>query len=346
MNNILFAAIDIGSNAVRLLIKSVVPGAPTESFSKVLLLRVPLRLGQESFVSGKISKEKSKQLIRLMIAFKQLMKIYDITDYRACATAAMREAKNSKELIKEIRKETDIKVEIINGQEEASIIYESHFADSLNLVLNYIYVDVGGGSTEISLMVNGELSASRSYDIGTVRLLNNKVKNSEYSKLDNDLAELKELYKINDIIGSGGNIIKLNSLAKVRKNTRLSLQNLELLNETLKQYTVDELITNYKMKPDRADVITLAADIYIAVAKGVGASHIIVPTIGLTDGIIHMLYVKWKAKNKTKELKSKTKESKNKTKEPKNQIEEPIAVVEEPIAAVEEQTAMVEEQTV
>jgi len=302
MNTIHFAAIDIGSNAVRLLIKSVVPGDPTDTSTKVLMVRVPLRLGQESFVSGKISDVKAKKLVRLMKAFKHLMKIYDITDYRACATSAMREAKNSKELVQEIRKETDIKIEIIAGQEEASIIYESHFADSLNKILNYIYVDVGGGSTEISLIVGGELLESKSYDIGTVRLLNNMVKSEEIDKMNMGLSELKELYKINDIIGSGGNIIKLNTLAKVRKNNKLSLQALELLNETLKQYTVDELITLYKMKPDRADVITHAADIYIQVAKGVGASHIMVPTIGLADGIIHMLYGKWKEKNKIEQI--------------------------------------------
>ncbi|MDR3652264.1 MAG: Ppx/GppA family phosphatase [Paludibacter sp.] len=301
MNTLQFAAIDIGSNAVRLLIKSIVPGDPSESFTKVLMVRVPLRLGQESFVSGKISDEKSKQLIRLMKAFKQLIKIYDITDYRACATAAMREAKNSKELVKEIRKETDIKIEIISGQEEASIIYESHFADSLNKILNYIYVDVGGGSTEISLMVNGELIESKSYDIGTVRLLNDKVKSEEYDRLNRDLSELKVLYKINDIIGSGGNIIKLNSLAKIRKNNKLSIVKLEELNDSLKALSIDERITNYKLKPDRADVITHAAGVYIDVANGIGASHIIVPTIGLADGIIHILYMKWKEKNKISE---------------------------------------------
>jgi len=301
MNSINFAAIDIGSNAIRLLIKSIVPGDPSDSFTKVLMVRVPLRLGQESFLTGKINGEKEKQLIRLMKAFKHLMKVYNITDYRACATAAMREAKNSAALVKEIRKETDIKVEVINGQEEASIIYESHFGDNLNKDQNYIFVDVGGGSTEISLMVNGELSESKSYDIGTVRLLNDKVKDVEYDRLNYDLAEIKEQYKINDIIGSGGNIIKLNSLAKTRKNNKLSLQKLEELNDTLKQFSVDELITNYKMKPDRADVITFAGDIYIAVAKGVGAGHIIVPTIGLADGIVHMLYVKWKEKNKIEE---------------------------------------------
>jgi len=127
------------------------------------------------------------------------------------------------------------------------------------------------------------------------------VKEVEFERLNYDLSELKELYKVNDIIGSGGNIIKLNSLAKTRKNTKLSLQKLEDLNNTLKQFTVDELITNYKLKPDRADVITHAGDIYITVAKGVGASHVIVPTIGLADGIIHMLYVKWKEKNKVEE---------------------------------------------
>ncbi|MDD4971413.1 MAG: Ppx/GppA family phosphatase [Paludibacter sp.] len=301
MKSINFAAIDIGSNAVRLLIKSIVPGDPSDTFTKVLMVRVPLRLGQEVFVTGKISADKEKQLIRLMKAFKHLIKIYGITDYRACATAAMREAKNSNALVKEIRKATDLKIEVIDGKEEASIIYESHFADHLNTELNYIYVDVGGGSTELSLMVNGDLLESKSYDIGTVRMLNDKVKDVEYDRLNYDLAELKEVYKVTDIIGSGGNILKLNTLAKVRKNNKLSVLKLEELNDTLKQFTMDELITNYKMKPDRADVITHAGDIYLTVAKGVGASHIIVPTIGLADGIIHMLYVKWKEKNKVEE---------------------------------------------
>jgi len=297
MSSIQFAAIDIGSNAVRLLIKSIEPGDSTETFTKVLMVRVPLRLGQESFVTGKISTEKAKQLVRLMKAFKQLIKIYDITDYRACATAAMRDAKNAKELVKEISKETNIKIEIISGQEEAAIIYESHFADSLNKDLNYIYVDVGGGSTEISVITKGELIESKSYDIGTVRLLNNKVKSEEYERLNADLSELKVLYKFNDIIGSGGNIIKLNTLAKVRKNNKLSILKLEELNTKLKALTVDERRATFKLKPDRADVITLAADIYTEVAKSVGAGSIIVPTIGLSDGIIHMLYMKWKDKN-------------------------------------------------
>ena len=221
----------------------------------------------------------------------------DVTDYRVCATAAMREAKNAKDLVKEIKKETDMKVEVIDGHEEAVIIYESHFTYNLNEHQNYVFVDVGGGSTEVSLLVNGELIQSKSYNIGTVRLLNNRVNAEEYDVLHKDLAELKEQYQINDIIASGGNIIKLNSLAKVRKDRKLSLVTLETLNNELKKYSVDELIEKYKLKPDRADIITLAGNIYIDAAKSVGAKSFIVPKIGLIDGIIHMLYVKWKEKN-------------------------------------------------
>jgi exopolyphosphatase / guanosine-5'-triphosphate,3'-diphosphate pyrophosphatase len=301
MNSFQFAAIDIGSNAVRLLIMSITPDQPEATFSKVLMIRVPLRLGQESFVDGKIGDKKAKKLIRLMKAFRHLLKVFDVTEYRVCATAAMREAKNAKELVKEIKNEAELKVEIIDGQEEAMIIYESHFAYNLNEHQNYVFVDVGGGSTEISLLVNGALIQSKSYDIGTVRLLNDKVKSEEYDLMHRDLAELKEQYNIQDIFASGGNIIKLNVLAKGRKGRKLSLATLEKLNEELKQFTVEELIKKYKLKPDRADIITLAAGIYIDVAQCVGAKNFIVPQIGLIDGIIHMLYIKWKEKNEIDE---------------------------------------------
>jgi len=300
MNSLQFAAIDIGSNAVRLLIMSIVPGNGEESFDKTLMIRVPLRLGQESFVDGKISDSKAKNLIRLMKAFKHLLKVYDVSDYRVCATAAMREAKNAKDIVKEIKKETDLKVEIIDGHEEAIIIYESHFYYNLNEHQNYIFVDVGGGSTEISLLVNGELVQSKSYKIGTVRLLNDKVESVEYDNLHRDLQELKKQYQINDIIASGGNIIKLNELAKTRTGRKFPLVALEAITTELKQYTVDELIEKYKLKPDRADVIIPAANTYIDVAQSVGANNFIVPKIGLIDGIIHMLYIKWKEKREKK----------------------------------------------
>lgn len=300
MNSIKFAAIDIGSNAVRLLIMSISPEDTTETFTKELMIRVPLRLGQESFMSGKIDDKKAKQLVRLMKAFKHLLKVYDVTDYRVCATAAMREAKNAKEIVKEIKNETDLKIEVIDGHEEALIIYESHFYYNLNENQNYVFVDVGGGSTEISLIANGELIESKSYNIGTVRLLNNKVKGEEYDKMHADLSDLKEQYVITDIIGSGGNIIKLNALAKLRKDRKLSVTALENLNETLKQHSVDELMEIYKLKADRADIITYAAEIYLDVAKSVGAKSFIVPKIGLIDGIVHLLYAKWRSKKKNK----------------------------------------------
>jgi exopolyphosphatase/guanosine-5'-triphosphate,3'-diphosphate pyrophosphatase len=211
-------------------------------------------------------------------------------------------------------KETGLEIEVIDGQEESTIIYESHFADKLNKELNYIFVDVGGGSTEISLISNGELIHSKSYNIGTVRLLNNKVKTDEFNELHADMAELKEQYVINDIIGSGGNIIKLNTLAKVRKGRKLSLTALDSINETLKQYTVEELIEKFELKPDRADVITYAADIYIDVAKSVGAKSFIVPRVGLIDGIVHMLYLAWKEKQEV-EAKKKAKKKEKKSKE-------------------------------
>jgi len=298
MDRIKFGAIDIGSNAVRLLIMSTSPSDPTETFSKELMVRIPLRLGQETFVSGKIDDDKRKQLLRVMKSFKHLMKVYEVVDYRACATAAMRESKNAKDIVKEIKNETDIKIEIIDGHEEALIIYESHFAYNLNDQQNYLFVDVGGGSTEISLINNGELVQSNSYKIGTVRLLFDKVDSKEYDKLHADLAELKEQFLINDIIGSGGNIIKLNTLAQVRKDRKLSVTALESINEKLNQLTVDERIETYKLKQDRADVITHAAGIYIDVAKSIGARSFIVPKIGLIDGIIHMLYMNWKSKKK------------------------------------------------
>jgi len=298
MERIKFAAIDIGSNAVRLLIMSVSPTEQTELFTKELMVRIPLRLGQETFMSGKIEEDKRKQLLRVMKSFKHLMKVYDVTDYRACATAAMRESKNAKAIVKEIKNETDIKIEIIDGHEEALIVYESHFAYNLNDQQNYLFVDVGGGSTEISLISNGELVQSTSYKIGTVRLLLDKVDNNEYENLHADLSELKEQYPINDIIGSGGNIIKLNTLAQVRKDRKLSLTALETINDKLNELSVDERIESYKLKQDRADVITHAANIYIDVAKSIGAKNFIVPKIGLIDGIIHMLYVTWKSKKK------------------------------------------------
>jgi exopolyphosphatase / guanosine-5'-triphosphate,3'-diphosphate pyrophosphatase len=296
MENLKFAAIDIGSNAVRLLIKGLTINGNDATLNKVQLFRVPLRLGQDVFVSGSIGVKSSAKLMKLMKAFKHLMYVYDVTAYKACATSAMRDASDARDIVKMIKKETDIKIDIITGQEEAAMIYESHFADQLNPEKNYLYVDVGGGSTELSLIVDGKLRELKSFNIGTVRLLNQKVEKEEFVQFKEELKSIRENYQIQEIIGSGGNIIKLHALAKPL-NGKISLNQLESLYDEMRKFNSEELVRRYKLKPDRADVILHAAKIYIEVATECGCNLFSVPSIGLSDGIIHTVYTKWKNKN-------------------------------------------------
>lgn len=290
-----YAAIDIGSNAVRLLIKHVeedINGVP--HFSKVLLLRVPLRLGFDVFAMGKISEKKEKDMIRLMKSYRHLMKIYDVDNYRACATSAMRDAENGMHIIKRIRKKTDIPIEIIDGQEEAKMIYNNHIEQMEDRKGNYMYVDVGGGSTEINLLSQGELVCCRSYNIGTVRILNQAVKESEWNRLRTDMAELALSYPQTNLIGSGGNINKLYRLAekKDKKQLRMTVTTLRQLHESLKGLSVEERMTQFNLKPDRADVIVPAGEIFLTIADLMQATYIYVPVIGLSDGIIDSLYAR------------------------------------------------------
>lgn len=295
MKKVNYAAIDIGSNAVRLLIKCVnEEGSPEGLMSKVQLIRVPIRLGEDSFILGRISKDKEEKLIRLMKAYKQLMKIYEVTDYSACATSAMRDASNGKDIVCQIEKRTGIRVEIIDGEEEAQIIYNNHIEQQFDNTQNYLYVDVGGGSTEINLISLGELKSSRSYDIGTVRMLSGMVKDEVREQMQADLLELAKEYAPVNIVGSGGNINKLFRLAekKDKKNTLLPVESLLEIYETLKNLSKEERIKQFKLKPDRADVIVPAAEIFLTVARHTQATHITVPTIGLSDGIVDRLYAK------------------------------------------------------
>lgn len=288
-----YGAIDIGSNAVRLLIKCVEEDEQGKVFfSKVLLLRVPLRLGFDVFAIGKISETKEKNMLRLMKVFHHLMKIYDVEDYRACATSAMRDAKNGKDIIKRIKKKTGIRIEIIDGQEEAKMIYNNHIECMEDRNGNYMYVDVGGGSTEINLLSQGELVCSRSYNIGTVRILNNSVKETEWERLKKDMQELAISYPGTNIIGSGGNINKLYRLAekKDKKKQRITVEVLHKLHESLNKLSVEERMEKYQLKPDRADVIVPAGNIFLTIADIIHATHIYVPVIGLADGIIDGLY--------------------------------------------------------
>ena len=290
-----YGAIDIGSNAVRLLIKCVEEDEQGKVFfSKVLLLRVPLRLGFDVFAMGKISETKEKNMLRLMKVFHHLMKIYDVEDYRACATSAMRDAKNGKDIIKRIKKKTGIRIEIIDGQEEAKMIYNNHIECMEDRNGNYMYVDVGGGSTEINLLSQGELVCSRSYNIGTVRMLSNAVKEGTWQQMEEELMKVTEGVAAINIIGSGGNINKLFRLAdkKDKKLQRLPVSSLQTVYDVLKPLTPEERVEAFSLKQDRADVIVPAAEIFLKIAEVVHAEYIYVPVIGLSDGIIDNLYAK------------------------------------------------------
>ena len=293
MENKCYAAVDIGSNAVRLLIKNEIP-YNDKRLSKALMIRVPLRLGFDVFALGKVSEVKTVKLRRLMKAFRQLLKIYEVTDYRACATAAMRDAKNGKAIIKKIRKDTGIRIEVIDGQEEARLIYNNHVECMEDRVGNYIYVDVGGGSTEINLLHDGELIQSLSYNIGTVRMLSNAVKEETWQQMKQDLTRLTADYGGINIIGSGGNINKLFRIAekKDKRKLRLPVTSLQTLYDKMKVLTPEQRMEAYDLKADRADVIVPAAEIFLTIADIVKAEYIHVPVIGLADGIVDSLYAK------------------------------------------------------
>lgn len=303
MGKVNYAAIDIGSNAVRLLIKSIDREAVQEKkIKKVMMLRVPLRLGFDVFSIGELSEKKADKLRRLMKAFRQLMKIYDVDDYRACATSAMRDARNGRTIIKKIEKDTGIRIEIIDGQEEARMIYNNHIECMEDRLGNYMYVDVGGGSTEINLLTNGELVWSVSYNIGTVRMLSNAVKEGTWQQMEEELMKATEGVAAINIIGSGGNINKLFRLAdkKDKKLQRLPVSSLQTVYDVLKPLTPEERVEAFSLKQDRADVIVPAAEIFLKIAEVVHAEYIYVPVIGLSDGIIDNLY----AKSLEKEMKA------------------------------------------
>jgi len=295
MGKVNYAAIDIGSNAVRLLIKSIDREAVQEKkIKKVMMLRVPLRLGFDVFSIGELSEKKADKLRRLMKTFRQLMKIYDVDDYRACATSAMRDARNGRTIIKKIEKDTGIRIEIIDGQEEARMIYNNHIECMEDRLGNYMYVDVGGGSTEINLLTNGELVWSVSYNIGTVRMLSNAVKEGTWQQMEEELMKVTEGVAAINIIGSGGNINKLFRLAdkKDKKLQRLPVSSLQTVYDVLKPLTPEERVEAFSLKQDRADVIVPAAEIFLKIAEVVHAEYIYVPVIGLSDGIIDNLYAK------------------------------------------------------
>ena len=291
------ASIDIGSNAVRLLLSDVYEGPSSQGksknipvFKKAELVRIPLRLGEDAFTAGRISKEKINKLVFAMKAFRNLMDAFDAYSYRACATASMREAKNSQEIIKRIWREAKIKVELIDGKTEAGIIYSNHVEKSLSKKNSYLYIDVGGGSTELTLFSKGKCLASQSFNIGTIRLLYNKV-NKEYWDYFKAWVKLEtKNTKPLIAIGSGGNINKLYKMSEKKNSKSVSYKKLKLLAEKIESYNYNKRIQVLGLHADRADVIVPASKIVLAIMKTAGIDEMIVPKIGLADGLIHELY--------------------------------------------------------
>jgi exopolyphosphatase/guanosine-5'-triphosphate,3'-diphosphate pyrophosphatase len=286
------AAIDIGSNAARLLISDVldVPQKGAPEFIKVSLVRVPLRLGFDVFDKGEISPGKAANLIKTIQSYKLLMDVYDVKHLKACATSAMRDASNGHEIIKKIKAETGINITIISGQEEASFINENHFADGLNREESYLYIDVGGGSTELTFFSDGKMVFKESFDIGTIRLLKNQVAESTWDKMKEFIKNRTKGYHHVSANGTGGNINKIFSISKRKEGKPLPL---ELLRDYYKEFSnlsLDQRMSLYKFREDRADVIVPALLIYINVMRWADAVEIFVPKIGLADGLIHTLF--------------------------------------------------------
>ena len=291
------AAIDIGSNAARLLITDVISGPQnTTEFIKAALVRVPLRLGFDVFDKGEISPGKVEKIIKTIKSYKLLLDVYEVKHLKACATSAMRDATNSADIIKKVKAETGIDIHIITGQEEASLIYENHIAENMTSDDSYLYIDVGGGSTELTFFSDNKLIFKVSFNIGTIRLLKNQIEEATWDEMKEYIRTRTKGYHHVTAIGSGGNINKIFSISKRKEGKPLSL---ELLRDYYKEFnnlSVSQRISLYKLREDRADVIVPALLIYINVMRWADTEEIYVPKIGLADGLIHNLYEEVKLK--------------------------------------------------
>ena len=282
-------AIDVGSNAMRVLIGEVQKPVGKWNYSKIAYLRLPIRLGEDVFEKGKISEGKIDQFIDGLQIFKKFLEFYKVTNYRAVATSAMRDSENGKKIIQRVKKETGISLEVISGKEEAELVY-STFQLIPDLKMNYVLVDVGGGSTEITLFQNNRVHTARSFQIGSVRLLKDKVEKKEWVTMMKWIT--KELVPFNPlrIFGAGGTINSVHKVLKKHEGSAVSYADMLALKSSLSKLTVDERVLTYKMKPDRADVIVPAMEIYMKLMDTLGAKEIFVPKMGLSDGIMLDLY--------------------------------------------------------
>lgn len=286
-----FAAIDIGSNAMRLLISNVVEQEGKEpQFNKSSLVRVPIRLGQDAFTVGEISPENIDRMVDAMKAFNLLMKVHKVERYMAFATSAMREAYNAKEVVALIKKKADIKIEIIDGKKEAAIIASTDLHHLIKSDETYLFVDVGGGSTEFTLFSDGKLINSRSFKAGTVRLLNNMVHDVVWDEIEKWIKTNTADYEEVTLIGSGGNINKLFKMSGKQQEKPLSYIYINSQYAFLNSLTYEQRIAELGLNSDRADVIIHATRIYLNAMKWSGARQIYVPKIGLSDGIVKAMY--------------------------------------------------------
>lgn len=288
-----YAAIDIGSNAIRLLVSNIIEKEDKEpQFKKSALVRVPIRLGADSFVEGKVSDANIKRMIDALEAFKLLMNVHGVEAYKACATSAMREASNGKEVAKKILKKTGVQIDIIGGKEEAAIISSTDLDELISSEKSYLYVDVGGGSTEFTVFSKGEIVTSKSFKIGTVRLLNNTKQENKaaFKGVEAWIKENTKGFNKISMIGSGGNINKIFKMSGRSEGNPISYIYLNAQYQFLKKMSYSDRITELSLNPDRADVIIPATKIYLSAMKWSGARKIYVPKIGLADGIIKGLY--------------------------------------------------------
>ena len=285
-----FAAIDIGSNAIRILIANIIQTEHNVVFQKNSLIRSPVRLGEDSFTLGEISPKSLKRFVKTMKAFKLLMNIHGVSHYKAFATSALREANNSSYVIKTVKKKAGIKVEIIDGTKEAEIIFNSKIPEFINTQKTFLFVDVGGGSTEFTFINEGNHVVSKSFKIGTVRLINNLIDDRVWIGIENWIKKNSMKYEKITLMGSGGNINKLFKLSNIKEGKPLSKIKLSQLFKQLEKLNYEERVLKFELNPDRADVIVPAARIYLKALEWSGGQKIYVPRFGLSDGMIKYMY--------------------------------------------------------
>tara|TARA_S200000501_G_scaffold289705_1_gene274580 strand:+ start:426 stop:1319 length:894 start_codon:yes stop_codon:yes gene_type:complete len=285
-----FAAIDIGSNAIRILIANIIQTDHDVVFQKNSLIRSPVRLGEDSFTLGEISPKSLKRFVKTMKAFKLLMNIHGVSKYKAYATSALREANNSSHVINMVKKKAGIKVEIIDGIKEAEIISNNKISEFINTQKTFLFVDVGGGSTEFTFISEGIHVASKSFKIGTVRLINNLVDDRVWIGIENWIKKNSKKFQKITLMGSGGNINKLFKLSNIKEGKPLSKIKLSQLFKLLEELNYEERVLKFDLNPDRADVIVPAARIYLKALEWSGGQKIYVPRFGLSDGMIKYMY--------------------------------------------------------